>query len=133
MPEIQEYIEAYRRRAKHAQKVTQRRAEKACEVAWQCAAKLAEEFGIERVFLFGSLAEGRFRATSDIDLVVEGLAPSLYFKASAKISRFAGEFEVDLIPLETYKYKAEVFEKGKLLYANICGSAIFFAARMGSI
>lgn len=36
----------------------------------------------------------------------------MFFRAAAKISRLAGEFEVDLIPWETYKYKEEVLEKG---------------------
>ncbi|MDZ7360613.1 MAG: nucleotidyltransferase domain-containing protein [candidate division KSB1 bacterium] len=116
MPEIQDYIESYRRRAKASRQETRLRAEKASEIALRCAEKLIEEFGAERVSLFGSLAEGRFRASSDIDLVVEGLAPAVYFKASARISRLAGEFEVDLIPFETYKYKAEVLEKGRVLY-----------------
>lgn len=116
MPKIHEYIEAYRRRAMAAQVAVERRAKRAHEMALGCAKKLVEDFGAVRVFLIGSLAEGCFRATSDIDLVVEGLAPALYFRASAKISRIAGEFEVDLIPWETYKYKAEVLEKGKLLY-----------------
>jgi len=118
MPEIQNYIDSYRRRAKASRQATRLRAEKAFEIALRCAEKLVEEFGAERVFLLGSLAEGRFRATSDIDLAVERLAPAVYFKASARISRLAGEFEVDLIPFETYKYKAEVLEKGRLLYSS---------------
>lgn len=118
MPEIQDYLKAYRRRAREAQQFTQHRAAKAREVALLCAKKLVEDFGVERVFLFGSLAEERFRLNSDIDLIVVGLAPNLYFKASAKISRLAGEFEIDLIPFETYKYKKEIFEKGKLLYSS---------------
>jgi hypothetical protein len=118
MPEIQDYIDSYRRRARASRQAIQLRTEKASEIALRCAEKLVEEFGAERVFLFGSLAEGRFRATSDIDLVAEGLAPAVYFKASAQLSRLAGEFEVDLIPFETYKYKAEVLEKGRLLYES---------------
>jgi len=116
MLEMSEYIDAYRRRAKEAQEATERRAAKAQEAALRCAKKLVEEFGVSRVWLFGSLAEGYFRFDSDIDLVVEGLAPARYFRASAQISRMAGEFEVDLIPWESYRYKAEVEEKGRLLY-----------------
>lgn len=132
MPEIQDYIESYRRRARQAQQDTQRRVERAREIALRCAEKLVEEFGADSVFLIGSLAEGRFRAKSDIDLVVAGLAPTLYFKASAKISRFAGEFEVDLIPLETYKYKTEVFEKGKLLYESPRSTSVATPNRSGA-
>jgi predicted nucleotidyltransferase len=118
MTEMLEYIEAYRRRAQEQQKVIARRAEKAYEIALSCARRLVEEFGADRVLLIGSLAEGYFRATSDIDLVVQGLSPRLFFRASAQIARAAGDFEVDLIPWETYKYKTEVLEKGRLLYES---------------
>jgi predicted nucleotidyltransferase len=77
-----------------------------------------EEFGAKRVYLFGSLAEDLFRGTSDIDLVVEGLATDVYFKALSRISCLSREFQIDLIPLEEYKYKQELCEKGILLYES---------------
>lgn len=54
-----------------------------------------------RVFGVGSLFEPdrRFRATSDIDLVVEALPPDRFFEASAKAARMT-EFELDVTPLE---------------------------------
>ncbi|MCK6561222.1 nucleotidyltransferase domain-containing protein [candidate division KSB1 bacterium] len=110
------YIEAYRRRIRGARVSRRQRAELARELALGCAQKLADEFGATRVYLCGSLAEGRFRLTSDIDLAVEGLAPEKFFKASAAIARFARDFDVDLIPFETYKYQAEILEKGQILY-----------------
>lgn len=118
MLEMRPYIEAYRRRIREGRVSAQQRAEHAREAALGCAQKLVEEFGATRVYLFGSLAEGRFRLTSDIDLAVEGLAPEKFFKASAAISRFAGDFDVDLIPFETYKYQTEILEKGQVLYES---------------
>ncbi len=116
MSEMRPYIEAYRRRIREARVSRRQRAELAREVALGCAQKLVEEFGATRVYLCGSLAEGRFRLTSDIDLAVEGLAPEKFFKASAAIARFARDLDVDLIPFETYKYQAEIIEKGRVLY-----------------
>lgn len=116
MLEMRRYIEAYRRRIREARVSARQRAELAREAALGCAQKLVEEFGATRVYLFGSLAEGCFRLTSDIDLAVVGLAPEKFFKAAAAIARFARDFDVDLIPFETYKYQAEIIEKGRVLY-----------------
>jgi predicted nucleotidyltransferase len=116
MPEISQYIEAYRRRARRAEALRQKRVEQAHGIAQHCAEKLVREFGAERVYLFGSLAEDCFRLDSDIDLAVAGLPPRIFFQASAQISRLAGDVKVDVIPWESYKYQAEVLEKGKLLY-----------------
>ena len=116
MPEIKEYIEAYRCRALHTERLRQKRAGQAREIALRCAERLVREFGAKRVYLLGSLAEDRFRLDSDIDLMVAGLAPEIFFQASAQISRLAGDLKVDVIPWESYKYQAEVLERGKLLY-----------------
>lgn len=116
MADISAYIEAWRRRAESSKVADKRRAHKAYKIAQRCAKVLVDKFGARRVYLFGSLAEDVFRRSSDIDLVVEGLDPAIFFKAYAEISRLAGKFNVDLIPFEAYKYRAEIFEKGKLLY-----------------
>jgi len=62
---------------------------------------LVRDWGARRVVLFGSLATGGFRASSDIDLVVEGLAPATFFHACAAVDRLAGDLLVDLVPLES--------------------------------
>jgi len=116
--EIRDYIKAWRKRAKSSRDADNRRAQEAYEAARRCAETLVDKFGARRVYLFGSLAEGMFKRASDIDLVVEGLNPVLFFKAYVEISDLAGKFNVDLIPFEAYKYKSEIFEKGKLLYES---------------
>jgi predicted nucleotidyltransferase len=116
MPAMTEYIEAYRRRARRLEQLRQQRAKQAREIALRCAERLVREFGARKVYLFGSLAEDRFRLDSDIDLIVVGLAPELFFVVTARISRLAGDLKVDVIPWETYKYQAEVLERGRLLY-----------------
>jgi len=116
MTEIQSYIHGWRERALRSEETRKQRMHAAQKSAALCAQTLIDEFNATRVFLIGSLAEGGFRLNSDIDLIVEGLAPQSYFHALSCISRLAGDIEVDLIPWESYKYKAEVLEKGRLLY-----------------
>ena len=60
---------------------------------------LAQEFGVRRVVLFGSVARGTAREESDIDLAVEGLAPGHLFRTMARAAEVAGR-PVDLVPLE---------------------------------
>jgi predicted nucleotidyltransferase len=48
----------------------------------------------------GSLARGDFRRDSDIDLAVEGLSDAQFFAASAEAQRIAGDFPVDVVPIE---------------------------------
>ena len=45
--------------------------------AEQIAAMLRSRFGAQRVLLFGSLVQGRFDATSDLDLAVAALSPTI--------------------------------------------------------
>ena len=67
----------------------------------KAAGALKGEFGARRVFLFGSLAHsGWFADDSDVDLVVEGLSPDLYWKAWRKVEEMIEERPVDLIPYE---------------------------------
>jgi len=64
--------------------------------------------------LFGSLASGRFRPDSDIDLAVEGLAAASFFRALAQASRLS-LFPLDLKPLEDLAphFKARVRQTGE--------------------
>ncbi len=62
---------------------------------------LVQTYDARRVVLIGSLARGAFGARSDIDLVVEGIAPARFFEAAAALDRLADPIRVDLIPLET--------------------------------
>jgi predicted nucleotidyltransferase len=70
---------------------------------------LRREYGA-RVYGVGSLFERDrpFREHSDIDLVVEYLAPARFYEASAKAANMT-EFELDVIPLEAAnEYMREV-------------------------
>lgn len=78
------------------------RLERARAVAEQAARLLREQFGAERVVLFGSVARGFiFHARSDIDLGVEGLSDQNFWRAWAALDSLGSEFEIDLADLET--------------------------------
>ena len=84
---------------------------------------LRDEYGVERVILFGSLAKNKFTSTSDIDLAVAGLAPENFFEAYAHVNRLT-QFQVDLKPLEslTPHFYRRVLEQGEILYEKPDGS-----------
>jgi len=61
---------------------------------------LAAEFGVERVYLFGSFAWGpEIRPDSDLDLAAEGLSPDKLLPASGRLER-ASRYALDLLRLE---------------------------------
>ena len=66
----------------------------------EAAARLLRAAGARRVWLFGSLAEGRARLESDVDLAVEGLpASTAYFRLVGDLVELYGT-NVDLVELE---------------------------------
>jgi predicted nucleotidyltransferase len=60
---------------------------------------LVERYGAASVILFGSLAAGNPRDTSNVDLAVEGLPDSAYFAALSDLMTLFGS-PVDLVRLE---------------------------------
>lgn len=99
---IDTYIAGWNRRSKADKERRRRRACEAATVADKCAHLLYEKYGVHRVYLIGSLTNSEaFHDRSDIDLVVEGLPPHLYFKALAELWReLPAGIELDLIPFE---------------------------------
>jgi predicted nucleotidyltransferase len=79
---------------------------------------MARRYGARRIVLCGSLARGEFRRDSDIDLAVAGIPRGRFFEASAAAARAAGEFEVDLVPIEaaTGRYREWLQRDGIVLY-----------------
>lgn len=76
------------------------RQQRGLEVASVCARILKQEFGAQRVVLFGSLLDHeRMWWGSDIDLAVWGLPESDYFRAGAAVER-GHEFAVDLVEVQ---------------------------------
>ncbi len=76
------------------------RQQRGWEVARRAAQILQQEFGVQRVVLFGSmLNHGRMTCHSDIDLVVWGLPEQDYFRAGAAVER-GHEFSIDLVEVQ---------------------------------
>ncbi|MBI3183704.1 MAG: nucleotidyltransferase domain-containing protein [Myxococcales bacterium] len=111
------YIRGWQERWRRQRSEEKLRALEARRTADQLAGVLAERFGASRVVLVGSLARGEFRSGSDIDLAVEGLKDDLFFKADAELARRAGDFGVDLIPIEsaTERFREAIVREGVLL------------------
>lgn len=63
------------------------------------AARLLRNMGATDVFVFGSVAQGRARRDSDIDMAVRGLPARIYFSAVSKASDLLGG-PVDLVDLD---------------------------------
>lgn len=63
------------------------------------AIEILKENGAEEVFIFGSIANGKFNENSDIDIAVKGLNEKDFYKV-ASILMFELENEFDLIDLD---------------------------------
>jgi predicted nucleotidyltransferase len=76
--------------------------QQAQEAAAACARILKERFGVQNVYVFGSLAgHSPWHSRSDIDLAVEGLAPERYVSALSTLWQLLPDgLELDLITLE---------------------------------
>jgi predicted nucleotidyltransferase len=61
-----------------------------------------KEEGCTAVFLFGSLATGKYTGSSDIDLGIMGLPPRKYIRTCSKLSNIM-ENEFDLVDFDENK------------------------------
>lgn len=80
---------------------------------------LKKDYHVKRVFLIGSLVRGGVHEKSDIDIVVEGLAPEHYIKALSRIyDVLPPGVELNLIPFEDAfeSLKKKTVEKGMLIH-----------------
>lgn len=75
---------------------------------------LTDEFGVERVYLFGSFAWGlEARPDSDLDLAVEGLPRGKLVFAHARLSN-ASRYTVDLVTKLDLDFDANFTAPGKI-------------------
>jgi predicted nucleotidyltransferase len=91
---------AWRSRAARQRTERRARAERARADAHRAAGVLRSEFGVDEVWLFGSLASEPRHDAFDIDLAVRGLRPDRYFTALARIGDIVNE-PFDVVTLET--------------------------------
>ena len=77
---------------------TRLRRRRAWRVARHAAKVLREQFGAQRVVIFGSLAQrGWFTQWSDIDLAAWGVPDERFYQAVATITALSAAFKVDLV------------------------------------
>ncbi len=63
------------------------------------AIKILKSNGAKEVFIFGSIANGKFNENSDIDIAVKGLDEKDFYRV-ASILMFELKYEFDLIDLD---------------------------------
>lgn len=102
----QEQMARYKRtawlREKTRRRVADDRKQAAVPIAERAAAILKEQFGAQRVILFGSLAHGHwFGPKSDIDLAAEGIQASDFWRAWCALDEIDSDFEINLIAIES--------------------------------
>lgn len=89
--------------------------------------QIGEQFGAERVILFGSYAQGKVTADSDVDLLVIGSFKGRSVDKSVEIRmKLRPQFPVDILIRTPEKvqqrikmgdcFMQEILEKGKVLY-----------------
>ena len=111
------YVAAWRRRWQAEKEDAQRRRSQALAEAERAAKLLAERHGVRKVVLFGSLAWGRFRAASDIDLAVHGLAPERFIRADADLCReISASVDLKLVDDCPPALKRRIAEEGVVLH-----------------
>lgn len=76
---------------------------------------MLKEAGATAVYLFGSVAEGRDTADSDLDFAVSGIPPRKFFRAVG-VAALAIRRQIDVIDLdEPNLFTDYLREEGKLL------------------
>jgi len=114
-PDVEAYATAWKRRLAQEEARCRELATRAEETAKRVASALVERHGVTEVWLFGSLAQGRFRPGSDIDLAARGLPPQKFFRILSEINA-EQEFDVDLIDLDACpSWLSEAAQQGRLL------------------
>jgi predicted nucleotidyltransferase len=93
------YLDALRARDRRVRELRRARARAVRSRLPELVQRLAAEFGIGRVVLFGSLLTSELYEDSDVDLAVAGLAASAYWRALDVACTVLG-VPVDLVPLE---------------------------------
>jgi len=63
------------------------------------ATKILKQHGAKEVFIFGSIANGKFNENSDIDIAVKGISAQEFYKV-ASILMFELKNQFDLIDLD---------------------------------
>jgi uncharacterized protein len=92
------YRDGARRRREAERRTLAAREKRAWELARQAAAALRQQFGVERVVVFGSLIHpGCFTPWSDVDIAAWGLRPEDTFRAIGVAMDIDAEMAINLV------------------------------------
>jgi predicted nucleotidyltransferase len=92
------YRDAARRRDEQEHRKLAKREKRAWALARRAATLLREQFGAERVVVFGSLAhKGCFTPWSDVDIAAWGIQPQDTFRAIGRVMDMDAEIELNLV------------------------------------
>lgn len=113
------YIAHFKKREKEKAEQRKKVAQQALKEVKKKVPALTGDFPeIKKIMLFGSLAEGRFGRSSDIDLYIEGLKPENYYKALHKLEDLLGK-EVELYTdTDSKDFIEKIKTRGIVLYEN---------------
>jgi predicted nucleotidyltransferase len=97
-----EQMELYKRTARARWQMERKRREMRRERAWQLARRAAtllkDEYGVQRVVVFGSLTHpDRFTRWSDVDLAAWGLTSTNWLRAIGAVRELSDEVELNLV------------------------------------
>lgn len=111
------YVVYWKQQQVNHRRQNQRLAQVARRDLRQIVQTLRDNYGVQRIILFGSLAKNRFTAEADIDLAVAGLSPADFFTAYAEVNRLT-RFRVDLKPLESLHphFYQRILAQGEIIY-----------------
>lgn len=105
--EMTDYSTAARRRVARHREAMEAWRQRAWQTAYQAAALLKAEYGVERVMLFGSLARKEALSLhSDVDLIAWGLDEQVYYQAVSRLLGLDPSVLVDLLRAETLDPRA---------------------------
>jgi len=92
------YRAAARRRGEQEQRKLVQREKRAWALARRAATLLREQFGAERVVVFGSLVhQGCFTPWSDVDIAAWGIQPQDTFRAIGLVMDIDAEIDLNLV------------------------------------
>lgn len=114
----EEYFAAWKKRARRSRQKTKAKEIEARQAAREMTRVLAKEYAVSRVYLIGSLTRpGHFTSHSDIDLVVEGLPPEIFYRAERRLEEIAAiPFDlIDWAELDE-RFAARVRQEGVILF-----------------
>lgn len=114
---VEPYLENLKRRGHATREERLGRAEKTRSRLAETVRILVDEFAVRRILVFGSLLTGELHERSDVDLAVEGLSSSDYWRALDRVTVALG-VSVDLVSLEeaSDSLRARILEEGEVVH-----------------